>query len=189
MLRRAGHPAPPGLLFLGAHQESVPRQLLMDRDLSPRDKFTWQLLLNAAESLNHIDQWGLNDNGIMHWLAQMDRKIQASPTAASVYAQFAPYLQSSLYAVLTLLLRLMLLVIALPLYALAVIVGLVGGLARRDIRRFSSGYESGFVHHHARRSTGSLCILSWLLYLSSPIAVRPDVMLAPPPRFWASLWR
>lgn len=32
------------LLFLGNPQQSVPKRLLLARNLSPRDKFTWQLL-------------------------------------------------------------------------------------------------------------------------------------------------
>lgn len=32
------------LLFLGNPQQSVPKRLLLARNLSPRDKFAWQLL-------------------------------------------------------------------------------------------------------------------------------------------------
>ncbi|EEI3458124.1 hypothetical protein G3D33_000363 [Salmonella enterica subsp. salamae] len=31
------------LLFLGNPQQSVPKRLLLARNLSPREKFTWQL--------------------------------------------------------------------------------------------------------------------------------------------------
>ena len=41
------------LLFLGNPQQSVPKSLLLARNLSPRDKFTWQLLrLHARDEGN-----------------------------------------------------------------------------------------------------------------------------------------
>ena len=56
---------------------------------------------------------------------------------------------------LTFLLRLAILLQALPLFALIIFVGLIDGLVRRDLRRFGAGHESGFVYHHARRMISS----------------------------------
>lgn len=43
------------LFFLGNPHETVPRRLLLARNLSPRDKFTWQLLrLNAHDTGNGL---------------------------------------------------------------------------------------------------------------------------------------
>lgn len=53
------------LLFLGNPQQSVPKRLLLARNLSPRDKFAWQLLrLHARDdgsgvfpSYNELQGW------------------------------------------------------------------------------------------------------------------------------------
>lgn len=58
-------------------------------------------------------------------------------------------LLSSENITLTFLLRLTILLQVLPLFVLTIIIGLVDGLVRRDLRRFGAGHESGFVYHHA----------------------------------------
>ena len=44
---------------------------------------------------------------------------------------------------------------ALPQFVLTIVIGLIDGLVRRDLRRFGAGHESGFVYHHARRMISS----------------------------------
>ncbi|MBJ3592963.1 DUF4400 domain-containing protein [Salmonella enterica subsp. enterica serovar Saintpaul] len=70
---------------------------------------------------------------------------------------------------LTFLLRLAILLQALPLFALAIIIGLIDGLARRDLRRFGAGHESGFVYHHARRMIGSSLAATGIVWLALPV--------------------
>ena len=55
----------------------------------------------------------------------------------------------------TFLLRLAILLQALPPFALTITIGLIDGLVRRGLRRFGAGHESGFVYHHARRMIAS----------------------------------
>lgn len=54
------------------------------------------------------------------------------------------------FTVLTFIVRLLVLVLKLPPFLLAVFVGLVDGLVRRNIRKFGAGRESGFVYHRAK---------------------------------------
>ena len=73
---------------------------------------------------------------------------------------------------------------------LIIVIGLIDGLVRRDLRRFGAGHESGFVYHHARRMIGSslaatgLAWLAWLAWLAVPVflesryIVIPGVMLS-----------
>lgn len=69
---------------------------------------------------------------------------------------------------LTFLLRLAILLQALPLFALTITIGLIDGLVRRDLRRFGAGHESGFVYHHARRMVSSSLAAIGLACLSLP---------------------
>lgn len=80
---------------------------------------------------------------------------------------------------LTFLLRLAILLQALPLFALTITIGLIDGLVRRDLRRFGAGYESGFVYHHARRMISSCLIATGLVWLAVPVFLEPEQMLVP----------
>lgn len=80
---------------------------------------------------------------------------------------------------LTFLLRLEILFQALPLFALTIIIGLIDGLVRRDLRRFGAGHESGFVYHHAKRMIGSSLAATGLVWLAVPIFLEPEYVLIP----------
>ncbi|WP_141026657.1 DUF4400 domain-containing protein, partial [Salmonella enterica] len=75
---------------------------------------------------------------------------------------------------LTFLLRLAILLQALPLFALTITIGLIDGLVRRDLRRFGAGHESGFVYHHARRMIGSSLIATGLVWLAVSQFLTPE---------------
>lgn len=78
---------------------------------------------------------------------------------------------------LTFLLRLAILLQALPLFALTITIGLIDGLVRRDLRRFGAGHESGFVYHHARRMISSSLITTGLVWLAVPVFLEPEYVL------------
>jgi integrating conjugative element membrane protein (TIGR03747 family) len=80
---------------------------------------------------------------------------------------------------LTFLLRLAILLQALPLFALAIIIGLIDGLVRRDLRRFGAGHESGFVYHHARRMIASSLATTGLVWLTVPVFFVPEYVFIP----------
>ncbi|ECA5089502.1 DUF4400 domain-containing protein [Salmonella enterica subsp. enterica serovar Menston] len=75
---------------------------------------------------------------------------------------------------LTFLLRLAILLQALPLFALTITIGLIDGLVRRDLRRFGAGHESGFVYHHARRMIGSSLAATGLVWQVVPQFLTPE---------------
>lgn len=78
---------------------------------------------------------------------------------------------------LTFLLRLAILLQALPLFAPIIVVGLIDGLVRRDLRRFGAGHESGFVYHHARRMISSSLAATGLVWLTVPVFLDPVYLL------------
>ncbi|MGV8399263.1 TIGR03747 family integrating conjugative element membrane protein [Pseudomonas aeruginosa] len=96
-----------------------------------------------------------------------------------VYVHLEHYLIAAAYTVLVFMLRLLVLFLSLPLFLLAAFVGLVDGLVRRDLRRFSAGRESGFIYHRARASLTPLAVLPWVVYLALPISVHPLLVLLP----------
>jgi len=89
------------------------------------------------------------------------------------------YALAAVFSVLTFLVRLIVLTLTTPLFLMAIAVGLVDGLVRRDIRRFGAGLESGFVHHRARAAIKPLAVAPWLIYLSMPVSISPLLILLP----------
>ncbi|GAH36588.1 unnamed protein product [marine sediment metagenome] len=83
------------------------------------------------------------------------------------------------YIALTFLVRVVVLVMTLPLFALAAFVAFLDGVVQRDIRRFGAGRESGFVYHRARALIAPLALLPWGIYLSFPISIHPLWILLP----------
>ena len=75
--------------------------------------------------------------------------------------------------------RLAVLVLSLPAFLLAGVVGLADGLAQRDLRRWGGGHERGFVYHHAKRLVMPCLAGAWLLYLCLPWSVNPTFVVVP----------
>ena len=97
----------------------------------------------------------------------------------SVYVHLETYALTASYVLLTFLVRLWVLCLTLPLFATAAFVGLIDGLVRRDLRRFTAGPESGFIYHRAKASIVPLSVLPWVTYLAMPVSVHPLLILLP----------
>lgn len=96
-----------------------------------------------------------------------------------VYTHVETYLLAAAYMMLVFIVRLAVLCLAIPLFALAAFVGLVDGLVRRDIRRFGAGRESGFLFHRAKACLMPLAVLPWVVYLALPVSTSPLWILLP----------
>jgi integrating conjugative element membrane protein (TIGR03747 family) len=119
-------------------------------------------------------QWLFVDTGLMNWLAH------STPAESDTWRYWSQvYLLASVYAMQTFVLRLFILLLTAPLFILTTLLGIIDGLVRRDIRRLGSGYESGFIYHHARRAIRPVFLLPWMIYLTLPFSVNPDVILLP----------
>lgn len=89
------------------------------------------------------------------------------------------YLIASVYTVLVFGVRLIVLCLSLPFGVIALLVGLIDGLVRRDLRRFGAGRESGFIYHRAKACLLPLASLPWAAYLASPISISPLLLILP----------
>lgn len=76
-------------------------------------------------------------------------------------------------------LRLSILLLALPVFAVFGAIALIDGLVQRDVRRWSGGRESSFIYHWAKRSTMPLLVLCGVGYLAAPFSVRPSLLILP----------
>ena len=133
-----------------------------------------------------LHQTLLLDSGLLDWLKRMNEQAQAASnrtgfnaTLAHAVVYIERYALAAFYATATFLLRLLVLAMTLPLFALSALTGLVDGLVRRDLRRFCARRESGFVYHRARATIMPLAVLPWVVYLALPVSLHPLWILLP----------
>ncbi len=79
-----------------------------------------------------------------------------------------PYLLAMVYVWQDAFIRLAVVYLALPAFAIALVLGLIDGLGRRDIRRWCGGRESSFIYHKAKRLLWPAFSLGFFLYLTWP---------------------
>ncbi|MCP1463310.1 TIGR03747 family integrating conjugative element membrane protein [Pseudomonas sp. S3E17] len=141
---------------------------------------------SAYRLVSWLHQTLLLDSGLLDWLTRMNEQAKAADTARGFNASLAQavvylerHLLAAFYTTVTFVLRLLVLALTLPLFALTAFTGLVDGLVRRDLRRFSAGRESGFLYHRARATILPLAVLPWVTYLALPVSVHPLWVLLP----------
>lgn len=105
-------------------------------------------------------------NGFWSWVNQF-------------YVSIEDFVLAAMYVTFTFVVRLTILVLATPLFLLAMFTGFVDGLMRRDLRKFGAGRESSFVYHRAKRAVLPLLIVPWIIYLSLPFSLNPIAVLLP----------
>ncbi|EDT3575851.1 TIGR03747 family integrating conjugative element membrane protein [Salmonella enterica] len=161
------------------------------------DAFFWRntCASHSEQVLQATWQWWQSSAGAPVWLVEdltlVSGKLQQGSAAliASLNGQSGLFWTEAVTTVihcailsagnvtLTFLLRLAILLQALPLFALIIVVGLIDGLVRRDLRRFGAGHESGFVYHHAKRMIGSSLAATGLVWLMLPFVLVPEYIL------------
>lgn len=107
------------------------------------------------------------------------RKLTFREYISVAVGQGQNYLLAAAYVTLTFLVRLFILILSTPLIFLAVFVGFVDGLVKRDIRRFVAGHESGFVYHRAKAFLIPTITLPWVIYLAIPVSISPLLIMIP----------
>lgn len=132
-------------------------------------------------------EWCFEKTGLISWIklsSEQARLSSLSDGELQYYlgianVQMENYGLAAVYASLTFLARVLILVLSLPLFVMAVFTGLVDGLVRRDLRRFGAGRESGFIYHRAKMLILPLMVLPWIIYPALPMTVSPIIILLP----------
>ncbi len=109
--------------------------------------------------------------------AFFERTKNAAPAPAKpmqrilqrLIVEIARVLEILLYVTQDTVVRLCVAFLALPAFAMACLLGLVDGLVKRDLRKWSGGRESSFVYHHSKHYTAWFLTAGFSLYLAWPI--------------------
>lgn len=131
--------------------------------------------------------WLVVKTGMLSWFQGMENVANAGPQseldvrylAAQSVTTIQNYTLAALFTVLIFCVRLVVLALTIPLFAMAAFTGLVDGLVRRDLRKFGAGRESSYLYHKARGTIIPLAIFPWTFYLALPISISPMLVLLP----------
>ncbi|CDL84336.1 TIGR03747 family integrating conjugative element membrane protein [Xenorhabdus cabanillasii] len=183
-----------GMTFFWPEQGAAHSQTMMNTELQFLSTgFTRSLLLSEPDQtipgwLAQVYQWLFVDSGFINWI-QGQRHYQRqnnndfmrefNTIRLSLLAHLREYWLATVFITMVTLIRLTILVLSFPLFVMVILVALVDGLGRRDLRRYGAGYESSFVYHHAKRGIRPACTVPCVLYLSWPDVVHPTVILLP----------
>ncbi|WP_101776040.1 TIGR03747 family integrating conjugative element membrane protein [Pasteurella oralis] len=129
----------------------------------------------AENTITILYNWLFIKTGIQRWL----NNPHQSEIGIWLFHYIRAYVESTLYVIITFVIRLLIIILTSPLFVLAAIVGFIDGLVQRDIRRFGVGRESAFKYHHAKRAIFPTMILAWIIYLSIPFSIHPNIILIP----------
>ncbi|GHB26664.1 TIGR03747 family integrating conjugative element membrane protein [Salinicola rhizosphaerae] len=140
-------------------------------------QFTRSLLVSSpVEFANRIVdtcyQWLFVKSGVAAW-------AESGSGSEGWLGVVKTYLQAGMYVTLMTLTRCVILILTSPLFVLAALVGFTDGLVSRDLRRFGAGRESAFIYHHAKRMVTPIFLTGWLVYLSLPFSIHPNLFLLP----------
>lgn len=125
--------------------------------------------------LSQTYYWLFQFTGIEQWLHHPGTNNIVRSMAYYLNA----YVQSALYVTMTFIIRVLIILFTSPFFLLAGLIGLVEGLVQRDLRRFGVGRESAFKYHHAKRWVMPSMLMAWVVYLSVPFSVHPNIILIP----------
>ncbi|WLH10881.1 TIGR03747 family integrating conjugative element membrane protein [Pseudomonas hefeiensis] len=132
--------------------------------------------------LNFLNQWLLVKTGFADFAQQARGSSKGNDFWSwinQLYVNIEDFVLAAVYVTLTFVVRLTILVLAIPLFLLATLTGFVDGLMHRDLRKFGAGRESSFVYHRAKRAVIPLLIVPWIIYLSLPFSLNPMAVFLP----------
>ncbi|MCU7213648.1 TIGR03747 family integrating conjugative element membrane protein [Pseudomonas sp. VE 196-7] len=132
--------------------------------------------------LDFLNQWLLVKTGFANFAQQAQVSSLGNgfwSWTNQLYVSIEDFVLAAVYVTYTYVVRLTILVLATPLFLLAMLTGFVDGLMRRDLRKFGAGRESSFVYHRAKRAVTPLLIVPWIIYLSLPFSLNPLVIFVP----------
>ncbi|EEB8600453.1 TIGR03747 family integrating conjugative element membrane protein [Salmonella enterica] len=184
-----------GLIFWWPEQGSLHARGMMETELGYlSSNFTRSLFISAPAVtamawINLGYHWLFVDSGFIGFISQGTAAGSGSANTLLtgeilalgdwLLTHLRDFLQATVYISVVFVVRVLILVLSVPLFVMVVMVAMVEGLSRRDLRRYGAGYESSFLYHHAKRFIKPSVIYPCMLYLSWPTAIYPNMVLLP----------
>lgn len=91
----------------------------------------------------------------------------------------ADHILAAMFITQVFVIRIAILTLAMPAFAIFATVAAVEGLVQRDIRKWSVGREHAGLYHHTKRWIPVCLIAPWVIYLAIPFTVHPNFIILP----------
>jgi len=147
------------------------------------DSSNRQALEKAGTTVDKLVTFLFLDSGIVDVL---NRAREASPddgvivrTTKVIMSDYYNYLMAAVYVLIVFIIRFSILILSIPVFILFGLVGICDGLMQRDLRRWCGGNESGFIYHWAKHFSFPVLVVAWILYLSIPSSIHPNMIITP----------
>lgn len=98
---------------------------------------------------------------------------------ASHFAVMGAYIDATLNIIMVFLLRLAVMLFSMPVYVFFACVGATRGLVNRELRKWGGGRESSGLFHLFMRLVPMGFVGSWVVYLTWPWSINPNVVVLP----------
>ena len=152
----------------------------LDHRVAQRGSGAAKYISDKTEALNdwvRIHTKNLDwSRGINEFLNTAAKELTPATKRRSTYQE---YLQAAPYVVQSFFVRLAMVVLSLPVFAVCVLVGMVDGLVERDLRRWGGGRESSLTYNLARKSVFPSFASACVLYISLPVSIHPLWLMGP----------
>lgn len=106
-------------------------------------------------------------------------KLAINDFAADLLEKSQQFFQLVLLSSQCLLIKLIILFAAMPLFALTMVAGLVDGLNQRAIRTACLGRESSYAFHRLNHYLKKLLVILLMLWLALPVSITPAYVFVP----------
>ncbi|VEG92562.1 DUF4400 domain-containing protein [Legionella spiritensis] len=106
-------------------------------------------------------------------------KLGFNELTADLITKTQQFIKLMLFASQCMLIKLMILLAAMPLFALAMVAGLVDGLNQRAIRTACLGRESSYVFHRLNHYFRKGLIIVLMIWQGTPISITPAYVFIP----------
>jgi len=177
-----------GLLLFWSDQGWRHSQAMLNSELGwLSEHFKASLILQQpgqtiVQVLDYLNQWLLVKTGFADFARQARESSRGNgfwSWTNQLYVSIEDFVLVAVYVTFTFVVRLTILVLATPLFLLAMFTGFVDGLMRRDLRKFGAGRESSFVYHRVKRAVAPMVVVPWIIYLSLPFSLNPMAVFLP----------
>lgn len=142
-----------------------------------------RLIGSVSGTVDKVITFLFVDSGLMDKVAALENPKMTGNKFVDFFrniaADYYVFLVAAMYILATFIIRLGILVLSIPAFILFAIVGICDGLAKRDLRRWCGGNESGYVYHWAKRFTTPVLFAAWIIYLSIPYSIHPNFIITP----------
>lgn len=147
------------------------------------DSMNGGVIMKASEYISGLSNFLFIDSGLVEKLTAA-RTVDVNDGrfrrfVKGLVNEYFNYCMSAIYILIMFFIRLSVLALSMPAFALFGLVGMADGLMQRDLRRWGGGNESAYVYHWAKRFALPVLIFAWVVYLSIPNSIHPNFIITP----------